>query len=280
MTTQSVLYNEGFFPSEGRWLFYRNWQQTNKAKGEFFCIHGIQDHSGRYKKLGDSLARAGYNFYIFDLTGYGRSEGKRGHINQIDDYIVDIGNFYAFLRDFKNMKNPFVLGHNFGATLGILFTTLGQCAVKGNILSAPLFQFKKTPSLWKKAVGKISNIALPKLSVDYKLDFDKFSHNPNIATEYSFDPFIQEKVTARWISEISKGMKKVQARKRMIQIPTLILQGELDTIADINATKNFFAGLRCEKNFFLIRNAYHELLNEICKEKIISKMLEWVTVNK
>ncbi|WP_372368389.1 lysophospholipase [Candidatus Uabimicrobium sp. HlEnr_7] len=279
MSNQSVLYCEGFFPSENRWLFYRYWQQNSDAKGDIIGIHGALDHSGRYKKIGKSLAEKGYNFYVFDLAGYGRSEGKRGFVNQLEDYLVDVGNFYAFLREFKDMKNPFILGHNMGALLAILFTQLGQCFVKGNILCSPLFHMKNQPSIWKKVMAKFSNIALPKFAVDYKIDVENLSNDPNVGHEYSLDPFIHEKVTARWLCELYKTMKQVQSKKYMIQTPTLIMQGDGDTTSDVAATKSFFAGLRCKKEFFLIRHAKHEILNEIANDKIIGKMLAWTEDN-
>ena len=84
---------EGFFPSERRWLYYRRYCACGESKGEILAIHGAAEHGGRYHELGSELAQNGYNFYILDLTGYGRSEGRRGYIHRFEDYLADIANF-------------------------------------------------------------------------------------------------------------------------------------------------------------------------------------------
>ena len=69
ISKDTFILAEGFFPSEGRWLFYRRFCSLKEKKGEIIAIHGAAEHGGRYRELGEILAHAGYNFYILDLTG-------------------------------------------------------------------------------------------------------------------------------------------------------------------------------------------------------------------
>lgn len=273
---RGTIYAEGFFPSDGRWLFYRCWY-TLPQRGEILAVHGACEHSGRYQDLAQDLVDQGYNFYIFDMSGHGRSEGKRAYIHKFEEYLVDIANFYGFLRTYRNMQIPFLLGHSLGGLITSLFTAWGHCPVKGLVLSGPLFNLKRPLTFFKKTMLQFLSAVYPTFYIENRIDPTLLTHDSEIVEEYLVDPMVQRYITARCCRETLKATRDVMLTARYLQVPCLILHGELDQISDVNASKAFFDKIPGDKDFYLLRGSYHELFNEIGRNQIIAKTVNWLT---
>lgn len=63
-------------------------QPAGTAKATLLCLHGAGGNAGRYVKLARPLVAAGYRVLILDWRGYGRSEGKPGHVQVLEDSQV------------------------------------------------------------------------------------------------------------------------------------------------------------------------------------------------
>jgi alpha-beta hydrolase superfamily lysophospholipase len=271
-----MIQTEGFFPSNGRWLFYRCWY-TDPKLGEIIVVHGAAEHSGRYQELAKEVARAGYNCYTFDLTGHGRSEGKRSYINKFEEYLVDIANFYGFLRVYRSMQEPIVFGHSMGGLLAALFACMGHCPLKGVLLSAPLFRLKTPVSLWTRFGLGFLNLVYPTFYLENRLNPSYLTHDHEIIEDYMADPLVQHHVTTRWFLEMLKAMKNADYIAPFLQIPCLLLHGEEDHITDIEGSKKFFDKLTTpDKDFFIVPGGYHELLNETGRGQLILRIIEWL----
>src|SRR5690606_3134727 len=53
-------------------------------------VHGLGEHSGRYRETAAELARGGFATLGYDLQGHGRSPGPRGVIEDYDAVLDDI----------------------------------------------------------------------------------------------------------------------------------------------------------------------------------------------
>lgn len=279
----SFIQAEGFFPSEGRWLFYRCFYlatpdgKKQTPKGEIIAIHGAAEHCGRYYELASEMSKQGYNFYSFDLTGHGRSEGRRGYIEHYEDYLVDIANFYAFLKIHKNMKTPYLFGHSAGGLLSSLFTVWGKCELKGLILSAPLFKLKVSVPIYKKLASQIMATIYPSFSLKTELKPEALTHDDDIIKEYITDPMILQTVNARWFNEMMKAMKKANVISPFISMPCILFHGSKDQVTDYDASKKFFNNLASkDKDLYVIRDFYHEVFNEVGREQVYQKLITWL----
>ncbi len=274
--TGTIIQAEGFFASEKRWLFYRRFI-AQECKGDFIIIHGGFEHGGRYEELGTFLAKNGYNTAILDLTGYGRSEGKRGYIHKFEDYLVDVANFYAFLQRHKKMATPILLGHSMGGLIATIFTAWGKFAVQGMVLSGPLFGFSQRIPFLKYLMIKIIRNIYPGFYLANPLNPNMLTHDEPIIEEYLTDRYIQHFMNANWIVELIKAVKKIHVAAPHINVPTLIFHGEKDTIANPEISQKFFSNLpSTQKEFYLVRGAYHEVFNEKGRGTLFIKLLEWL----
>lgn len=278
MVTQGIsIQAEGFFPSEKRWLFYRRFCSTTNKKADVIVIHGALEHSGRYEELAMNLTKQGYNLYMLDLTGHGRSEGKRGYIHKFEDYLIDIGNFYAFLKIHKNMETPFFFGHSMGGLLATVFTAWGKCPVRGLILSAPLFAMQRPMPFFRRLFTKFISAIYPGFSLAHHLEPTHLSHDLAVVEDYIADPLVQHRFNSRCLMQILQAMKKIQSTSPYVTVPCLIFHGEKDAMSNIEATKKFFYSLgTSKKDLYIVQGAYHEVFQEKGRQKIFEKLVEWL----
>ena len=277
VTQNNIIQAEGFFPSENRWIFYRRFYSNNAPKGEIVAIHDALEHSGRYETLGIQLAKEGYNFYIFDLMGHGRSEGNRGYIHEFEDYLLDLANFYAFLKIHRNVNIPFLLGYGMGGLIATMFCSWGRCPIRGLILSDALFGFKQNIPFYKKSILHMLATILPSFRLTDLFDTNILCHDMDIITDFLTDPHIQHTVNARWLSIILKTLAKVHNVTNKILVPTLVFHGEDDRIYDIEMSKQVFTEFATRnKEFFVVKNAYHEIFNEPSRGELIEKLVNWM----
>lgn len=277
--SNAIIQAEGFFPSEQRWIFYRRFESPQR-KGDFLAIHGGLEHSGRYEELGTILAHNGYNFYMLDLTGCGRSQSqqnRRGYIQKLDDYIIDIVNFYAFLQTHKRMQVPFLFGHSMGGMLAALCAAWGKLPIQGLVLSAPLLGFKVNIPFFKKLLVSFITLLYPHFNLPNPIDPHLLTHDEQIVEEYIADPFVLHDLNGHWLLELISVVKKIHLAAPYIKVPCLVFHGEQDAIADYTATQKFFTNISSQqKDFYLVRGAYHEVFNEKGRAQLIFKFLEWM----
>jgi len=67
------------------------------------------------------------------------------------------------------------------------------------------------------------------------------------------------------------------ARASQLTLPTLIMHGEADTIADYKGSQELFETVSCpDKNLKLYPESYHEILNDYDQAKVLEDITEWL----
>src|SRR5690606_1148928 len=64
---------------DGLQLFAQSWEPAEEVKGVICLVHGLGEHSGRYRHWAELFNRSGYAVLATDLRGHGQSAGARGH---------------------------------------------------------------------------------------------------------------------------------------------------------------------------------------------------------
>ncbi len=59
------------------------------SRGGIVIMHGLGEHSGRYRVLAQRLNEAGWSVRCYDHRGHGRSEGARGDVPNGDPLLQD-----------------------------------------------------------------------------------------------------------------------------------------------------------------------------------------------
>src|SRR5918993_881317 len=162
--------------SDGTELLVRHWiasPEPGTAVGvapwaSVLLVHGLGEHSGRYEDVGHQMTAAGLDVHAYDHRGFGRSGGRRGHVDRWEQYHDDLAERLAAVRASADGRHVVLYGHSMGGLviLGYLLTERPKPDLV--VLSSPALD--STLASWKKAlVPKLSRI-VPTLTIPNGID--------------------------------------------------------------------------------------------------------------
>ncbi len=265
---------EGMIKSkDGTEIFYK-YILADKPKASVFIVHGLGEHLGRYDNVTNTLKE--YNLFLLDLRGHGKSGGKRGHVMRFDEYLDDVD---ALRNEMKGLVQgkTFILGHSMGGLIVLRYAIYRPEGISGVVSSGPLLGVNvKVPKI-KDMIGRLVANLAPGLSMSNEIDTGKLSHNKAVVDAYNNDPLVHAKVSARWYVEMVKAMEDTNANAGRLSMPCLILHGSADALTNPESSREFFekAGSK-DKTYKLYDGYYHEVYNEVEKQKPLSDMAEWL----
>ncbi|MBC7220048.1 lysophospholipase [Candidatus Bipolaricaulota bacterium] len=260
---------------DGLCLFVRTWPIARK--GWVGIVHGYGEHSGRYDAFARWLNGQGWAVAACDLRGHGRSPGRRGHIHRFADYLHDVAALHGLLRERAAGRPPFLLGHSLGGLIATRYVQEGAEGLAGLILSAPFLGAELAIPRWKAVFSRLLSRGWPSFSSSSGLVGAMVSHDPEVVAEYERDPFMHNRVTARWFTEVVAAQRAALAAAPELSLPLLILHGGADPIASISATRRFFSAAGSpDKTLKVYGDLLHEVLNELGKERIWEDIASWL----
>jgi alpha-beta hydrolase superfamily lysophospholipase len=110
---KTKIYGEEYLAaSDGVRLAYYSFTKNRKRPG-IIVFHGGGAHAtAGYQFLAERLfSKNGYNVYLFDLRGHGKSEGKRGDTPYVNRVYQDIKEIIAHVRALTDGR-VYVIGHS------------------------------------------------------------------------------------------------------------------------------------------------------------------------
>jgi alpha-beta hydrolase superfamily lysophospholipase len=69
---------------DGTALLTRHWDAPDPW-ARLLLVHGIAEHSGRYERVGGTMAGEGIDVHALDLRGFGGSAGRRAYVGRWDE---------------------------------------------------------------------------------------------------------------------------------------------------------------------------------------------------
>lgn len=254
--------------------YFREWK-TAEPKANILIVHGLGEHSGRYQHVGEFFKECGYNVYAGDLSGHGQSDGERGHILSVDEYIQDIG---SMLGRIDNEKPVFLMGHDLGGLLVLYYGTFfDNDSVQGVIALSPYIREKHSISSMKQAFVGVVNKLRPDSQLTNGIDPADLCHDEKIVEDYQNDPLNHSNITASWYSAMKKARRSLMENAHDFKYPCLIIQAEDDLIVDPYGASDLFSKIGFEdKDFEMLSDMYHEVLNEPDHDVVLEKIENWI----
>ncbi len=276
----SLAHSTGYLRSEsGLPIFYSCWRPEGSARGVVIILHGLGEHSGRYRHLVAALLRAGYMVYAHDHQGFGRSGGARCYVQGFHDYLSDISQVVSMAR-MRNAGLPCCLyGHSMGGLIGLLYLMEAPGAVDLAVVSSPSLQshdLSLVNRLLKRMLELLHRIR-PQLTFRQRGSLDILSRDWQEVQRAMWDSLGVPLRSANWVVEFFETMQEVGDRAKEVHIPILMMQGLADAVVVPAATQAFFAQVGSEdKSLRLYEGYYHELHNDLGRERPIGAVLNWL----
>ncbi len=258
-------------------IYTQSWSSKNPPKALLFIIHGVAEHSGRYKHVAEKFVDQDINVYSIDLPGHGKSSGRRSYIKSFEMCIAII-DYQIQKMKIEHLGVPvFVLGHSMGGSIAAYYALKQKPEINGFIItSAALKVGDDISPLLVKLSGLLSAI-IPILPA-IKLDDNGLSHDFEVIKDYREDPLnFNGALPVRTGSEINKSIQYNQENAKQFEFPVLLLHGKEDKLADYRGTEKFFNRISSDdKELKLYDKLYHELMNEYEKDEVINLIVSWV----
>lgn len=261
--------------SDGTVLYTQSWR-ASQTKAIIVLVHGMAEHSGRYRHVGETLAAHGYTVHTMDLRGHGQSPGKRMLFRQIEEQSNDVAVFLKWVRQQDPTGPLFLLGHSMGGLIVTYYVLTQSPDLRGVILSGPALKLRDV-SPFLVAVGRVLAHLMPTLPLAV-LEHNAISRDPAVVQASAADPLVyQGGIPAATGLAMVQAVAYVQSQMEAFRLPLLIVQGTADRIVDPEGSKQFYARAgSSDKTLKLYEGLFHEVLNEPEKEQVMAEIIEWL----
>ncbi len=238
-----------FFYSEGRKLCGLLYHQQSESSPVIIVCHGFagsKEGKGKALEMAQFFGEEGINFFLFDFSGVGESEGKFEDITlsrQVKDLEAAIDTMVR-----RNVKEIFLMGRSLGGT-----TVLA-------------LDHKKYPRI--KGVISLNGAAFP-----YEL-FKNFISQDLKGERILLGDGDNSVVVKRALLEDLRKWDILQHVKRLSPIPLLIIHGEMDEVVPVENAKELYLHARQPKKLVIIEGEDHQFSHKY--KRMWKESLEWV----
>jgi alpha-beta hydrolase superfamily lysophospholipase len=277
--TGGMKHLEGKFKGHGNFnLYYQSWLPSNGTKAILLLVHGFAEHSGRYINIVNCFVPKGYAVYGLDHRGHGRSEGRRGYVEQFSYYLKDLKTFFDIVHGKHRDIKIFLIGHSMGGTIAAAYAVHYQHEFDGLILSGANVKVGTGFSPLLIAVARIFSLLLPKMGI-VALDASAISQDKVVVDAYVNDPLVYRgKIPSRLGSELVRVMQKLPHQMSKVNLPILIMHGTADRLSDPKGSEMLYERVSSrDKTLKLYGGFYHEIFNEPGRERVFTDMETWLT---
>lgn len=258
---------------DGTSIFTRTWpaRPAGDPWALVLLVHGLAEHSGRYEHVGEWLADAGLEVHAYDHRGFGRSGGRRGHVERWSQLLSDLQERVVALR---RPGLPFVLyGHSMGGLICVEYCESERPQPDLLVLSAPgLVSGHPRYLHWLAAVlGRVTPRWAPLLPPG---DFSVLSRDVAVQHAFANDPLAVHNQTARFGLEAFAAQPRASAAVSRIRIPTLVIHGGEDRLVPPQASEGLGKLPNVERRLY--PGLRHELHNEPEGRQIVGEVIDWL----
>lgn len=263
------------FESDGLKICFRYWRPGERPLGVVAIVPGFNSHSSYYEWVGTQLSAAGFAAYALDLRGRGQSDGERFYVEQFADYVRDVAGVIARAKRESPGSKIFLLGHSAGGVIACLYALDHQSELAGLICESFAFELP-APEFALAVLKGISHLA-PHAHV-LRLKNEDFSREGATVEMMNADPLIaNETQPSETVAELVRADERLGNQFAAISLPLLIFHGTADRAAKPAGSKLFYerAGSK-DKTLKLYEGAFHDPLNDIDKETVMSDITGWL----
>jgi len=268
---------EAWVEMPGHWkLFTRSWGKSTSTPA-VGILHGLGDHSGRFERVGSTLAAHGFSAHALDLPGHGRSEGPRGHVRSWHDYRDAVTRWMEALQNEEGARPWAFLGHSMGGLVALDWTDRNPGRADALVLSAPPFELSLHPSSVKVHAARVIGMVWPGFSQGNGIPPSLLTHDPEVIRAHRSDPHIHFRISARLFLEMQAVRRELALSAPKHALPTLIIQGGADPVTSrVGSAAYAGAAPPGVVTYREYPGLFHEVLNEPEGVAILEEVVAWL----
>lgn len=261
---------------ERKKIYAQSWKPDQKPSLVVNIIHGFGEHSGRYARWAELFTEKNIAVLASDLTGHGKSEGKRGHIKNYQVFLDQIDLQLQKSQELFPLSDRILYGHSMGGNLVINYAMSKEPAIKGLIASSPWLRLTFEPPSYLLLLSTILKPLFPGLRVKSNIDNAARSHDPAINQAAKDDPLMYGMISLRLFDQVSR--KGLYAMRNVFKInrPFLLMHGNADRLTSHEASIDIVTNTSKLTQLKIWDGLYHELHNEFEYKDIFDYIMNWL----
>lgn len=256
-------------------IFAQSWEIEN-PKAVLAIVHGMGEHSSRYEHLAAFFNKQGFSCYTFDHIGHGKSDGKRGHTESLDELLDGIQTLIDYGKKQASNLPVYLFGHSMGGNLVLNYAMRKKHDLEGLIVSAPWIRLAFQPPSFKMKLAAVMNKIYPKFTEKSDLKGERVTRTAEIASAYDADNLIHQEITTRFFFSISEAGNWILQNSDKLKVRTLLMHGTADSLTDYSASKEFAEKAGNNLRLETFDGWFHELHNEPEHLQQFDLILNWM----
>ncbi|MGI8491234.1 MAG: alpha/beta fold hydrolase [Acidimicrobiales bacterium] len=286
--------------SHGVEVFGRRWLPAGDPVASVVVVHGASEHSRRYERMADVLAKHGYAVYALDLRGQGRTASSTGAgllgPGGFEGLVGDVEELVAQARG-ENPAVPLVLfSHSLGSMIGLVVATSGRTPLDGLVLSGSLGASpdgaviaEMLQSLVDAGEGDSPVDLFGSYNAGFepaRTKFDWLSRDEAEVDAYIADPLCGEDLPLppRYLVDLVPAAMAASSTEGLARLrpglPVLFLTGEEDPVslgaAHVRTLEAALRDAGASVTAHYYPGARHEVLNEINRDEVQADLVDWL----
>jgi alpha-beta hydrolase superfamily lysophospholipase len=262
--------------SDGTSLHLERHASTGPARGSLILLHGFSVHSGQYRHVAETFARAGLEVTAMDCRGHGQSSGRRGYVRRFQDFQDDLHLVVEETRAAAPGLPVVVGGHSHGALIALHYALSGRSPIAALPLACPYLALRLRVPAWKRTLGKLMGWLWPTLAIGNELRLEETTRDPDARALHAGDPLAHHVATPRWFNEVEAAQAHIMTQASTLRVPTFMALAGDDRIVDTDASLRFARDAGAVVQVKVYPQAYHELFFEPEWRQIVEDLASWV----
>jgi acylglycerol lipase len=275
---------EGYFKNRrGLRVFWRVWSPPDQDPAAYAVIaHGLGEHSLRYAELAEFLCGRGYRVGCLDFYGFGKSEGRRGDVQNIYDYMEDIKILQRRMNpgDASGYSHRMIVGHSFGGLIALALLERHPADYSHAVIFSPGLNPGRNVPKTLRMLARLFAVVYPVLPFNNRIHAEQISSDTEAQQMYREDPLVHSRITPRFFRQFLTLGEHVKRNGALLSslLHIVFFHGTDDSLTSPEDTKAFYDSIASErKTFILMPEMRHDTLHESGKVDTYRRLDEWMS---
>ncbi len=251
--------------------------ESGSPLAALFLVHGLGDHTARYRESIEDFVDSGISVFGCDLPGHGESGGKRGHFESFDQLHQVIREGYAAARAEVGEDIPFgVFGHSMGGLVVLDLLGSGNHEFQFAWVNSTLIDVTWGRASFLPGLIRLVHPFLPRFTFPTRIRASECY--PGADDQPPQNGPSHRRISLRVVMELIAARDRLPRGSASIpaDFPLLLTHDRDDTICPIELARDFFRHLPGEAPLrkFL---EYEGLLHEPWRDpRVLEDVAAWI----
>jgi acylglycerol lipase len=251
----------------------------DSPRAALIIVHGIAEHSGRYRHVMDAMTQRGIACFIYDQRGHGQHPGIRTHVEDFREFAGDLGSLVEAVRRRHASLPLFVWGHSMGSVVTLQAAVDGFLQVRGCITSGCALDALSAFDGWRGRVLRVANAIHPRRRISLGSNAALLTQVAAAQRSHTSDPLVSRTASLRLLHGFAASCRHCYARIPTIQLSWLAVHGGDDRICPVSGSARLIDLLGSkDKELVVYPGLLHEPHNEneAAQSVMFHRMSNWI----